>query len=74
MMKCPALAALALLAFAPLTTQPAAAGVEDYAGSRHHHPRRVGKRPRIIPSSARHPGGRCGRLNLERARLYGLCR
>ena len=68
-----ALAAFALLAL-PGTVTRAEAGFEAYAASRHHHPRRAGKRPRILPSSARHPGGRCGQLNLERARLYGLCR
>lgn len=69
-----ALAVLAFLAGLPGTATPARAGSDAYAASRHHQPRRAAKRPRILPSSARHPGGRCGQLNLERARLYGLCR
>lgn len=74
MTKVLALAALAVLTLTPAAATPAKAGVEAYAASRHHHHRRAGKRPRILPSSARHPGGRCGQLNLERARLYGMCR
>lgn len=81
MTKAPGLAVLALaslgLALVSLTPSPASsapAGYEASAASRHKAQRRAGKRPRIRPDSARHPGGRCGQLNLERARLYGLCR
>lgn len=72
-----ALAALAFLASVPGASTSAQAGIEApaaYAASRHRSSRRAGKRRRILPSSTRHPGGRCGQLNLERARLYGLCR
>ncbi|TDR89077.1 hypothetical protein [Enterovirga rhinocerotis] len=70
------IAALALLVLAP--TEPARAQ-SGYAAAqtRAGHGqagRRKARRPAIRPSSAREPGGRCGQLNLERARLYGLCR
>lgn len=73
-MKTTLIALLALVVLAPFSTIPAQAGIEAYASQRPHHRRAEPRRPRIIRSSSRYPGGRCGQLNLERARLYGLCR
>ncbi len=72
MTKLMTIAALALLTF-PAQGVPMAAAKGVTAGSTHHMTRSAKKRPVIRPSSNKYPGGRCGKLNLERARLYGLC-
>lgn len=71
-MKASILALPVLLLLLPAASPPAQAGREAHAAKPREHAARGGVR--VIRSSPRHPGGRCGRLNLERARLHGLCR
>jgi hypothetical protein len=74
MTKLMTLTALALFVFS-LPGAPVAAAKGATASRHHIAGRKVPKkRPVIRPDSARYPGGRCGKLNLERARLYGLCK
>jgi hypothetical protein len=65
---------LALLALPQANSTAHAAGLEAARIDVSAAKRRNAKKPRIIRSSTKYPGGRCGKLNLERARLYGLCR
>lgn len=74
MTKLLTLAVFTLLAFsapgAPLAAASGATASTQFSAAR----KTPKKRPVIRPDSARYPGGRCGKLNLERARLYGLCK
>lgn len=74
MTKLMMIAGVALMTLAP--PAPAVAAVDGVTASAKKHTMRTAKkkRPVIKRSSAKYPGGRCGKLNLERARLYGLCR